>query len=405
MTYRTAYIRRSRKVSRLKQRAAAVAVLAVAACAAAVLAPKLHAPAQQQLAQAGSAARQAMPAARLRIADAVDSNGTRRIYPYSIVPGGVGSRSDLKNIVRTDKGVAAHYASFEVDKARATTVARPRAAYVSYRKGDQVYWTANKVMLAEGETVLTDGQNEIRGRCGNRISDTAQLPVEPKGPTEEELDASVEEEADGKLNVGYAYDGEAGGRSHELLAFANGAGMLTVTGGGAWREPSNPFGPMTGGIVPSGIYGAPVTLVEDAGSSGAIGGSGSGSTVETRSPAKGGTSADTVPTAPATVDTVADTMPAAVIATGGRSTTETPRATGTPAVPVALPVLLSDTVQPVTDVEVKAPSIPETLLWPAELPTVPVEPAVTADAPEPATLWLSGVGLAAMLLRRRRPRH
>lgn len=404
MNYRTAYIRRSRKVSRLRKRAAAVAVLAVAVCAAAVLAPQLHAPAQQ-LAQAGSGAGQAVPAARLRIADAVDSNGTRRIYPYSIVPGGVGSRSDLKNIVQTDKVVAAHYASFEVDKARATTVAKPRAAYVSYRKGDQVYWTANKVMLAEGETVLTDGQNEIRGRCGNRISDTAQLPVEPKGPTEEELDSSVEEEADGKLNVGYAYNGEAGGRSHELLAFANGAGMLTVSGGDAWREPSSPFGPMTGGIVPSGLYGAPVTLAEEAGSSAAIGGSGSGSTVETRSPATGGSPADTLPTAPATVDTVADTMPAAIIATGGRSTTETPRGAGTPAPQVDLPVLLSDTVQPVTDVEVKAPSLPETLLWPVELPAVPVEPAVTAEAPEPATLWLSGVGLAAMLLRRRRPRH
>lgn len=403
MNYRTAYIRSSRKALRLRKRAAAVAVLAVAACAATVLAPQLHAPVLQQQAHAENAAVQAMPAARLRIADAVDSNGTRRIYPYSIVPGGVASRTDLKNIVRTDKVVAAHYASFEVDKARATTVAKPRAAYVSYRKGDQVYWTAKKVMLAEGETVLTDGQSEIRGRCGNRISDTARLPVEPKGPTEEELDSSVDEEADGKLNVGYAYQGAGAGQSQQLLAFANGAGMLAVSGGDAWHAPSSPFGPMAGGIVPSGLYGAPVVLAQDAGSSSAIGGSGSGSTVETRTPATGGTSADIAPALPAAAP--ADTV-AAVIATGGRSTTETPRATpATPATPAELPVLLSDTVQPVTEVEVKAPSIPATLLWPDELPAVPVKPAdTTAEAPEPATLWLSGLGFAAMLLLRRRPR-
>lgn len=115
----------------------------------------------------------------------------RPVYPLSVVAGGVIDRKELQAVVRRDMVVAAHYATFNVDAARVVRNAKPRAVHVSYRKGDQVFWTAKKVMLAKDETLLTDGVNEMRTRCANRISDVAMLPVASDEPTEELLNALV----------------------------------------------------------------------------------------------------------------------------------------------------------------------------------------------------------------------
>ncbi|MGZ8968754.1 MAG: PEP-CTERM sorting domain-containing protein [Telluria sp.] len=136
------------------------------------------------------------------------STARRRVYPYSIIPGGVSGPDELARVIKTDPVVAAHYASFNVGAAKAYTVTTPRAVYVSYRKGDRVYWTAKKLMLAKGEVLLSDGQNEMRARCANRISDVPQLPVETNGPSESELDVPVEvaqelEEDTGLLNASF----------------------------------------------------------------------------------------------------------------------------------------------------------------------------------------------------------
>jgi hypothetical protein len=133
-----------------------------------------------------------------------------------------------------DKVVAEHYSAFEASKATVRTVDKPRAVYVSYRKGDKVFWTAKKLQLAEGETVLSDGQNEIRTRCGNRISDVPRLPVEANGPSEEELDASVDVAEDDAgegtvAQVGFAVDGNPAGRGYQLQSF--GTGTAAQNGG------------------------------------------------------------------------------------------------------------------------------------------------------------------------------
>jgi len=372
MNYRTAYIRRSRQGLRIKKRVAAVVILGVAACAALLL--QQRAPGLESRVQDGAAVQAAASSAGgapLRIADAADSSGTRRVYRYSVVPGGVASRAELAHIVRADKVVAAHYASFEVDKAHPVTVAKPRAVYVSYRKGDQVYWTAKKVMLAEGETVLTDGNSDIRGRCGNRISGVPRMPVEARGP-EEELD-----ETEGPLEVAYEFDGAAGGGAHQLTYFDNGAGLLAVTGGQPWQPRSSGFAPVPGTVFPGGLYNPPTTVTGPANERASTGGSSS-------DPGDAGT------------DTAATPVP---VATDGGSTTEPPA-------PVGLPDELADTNLPPVDAGVKPPTLPDTLLWPENPPAVPVKPVQPgAEAPEPASLWLAGIGFGALLLMRRRPRR
>ena len=215
------YTQRLVKRARLQRRAAAIALLGVAACTAAfALAGRTGTPAGDPPgsvpAPLAFAAAPAAPARAIPV--------PRRVYPYSIVPGGVAGPSELAQVIRTDKVVAAHYASFDLGKARAVTVATPRAVHVSYRKGDQVYWTSKKVMLAAGETLLSDGKQAMRARCANRISDVAMFPVEAQEPTADVLDSVVEEQA---------VDDEAGGYGLLLAgadALAQHAGQLGQSG-------------------------------------------------------------------------------------------------------------------------------------------------------------------------------
>jgi len=364
MDYRSAYLRQSRKSTRLKRRVAAACLFGMASCAAlfalAVRGPAPAAPAVQ--AQAPGHAATALPAT-LHGAAQAETNKTRRVYPYSIVPGGVLNRQELGHAV-IDKVVAEHYAAFETAKATIKTVGKPRAVYVSYRKGDKVYWTAKKLHLAEGETLLSDGRNEIRTRCGNRISDVPQLPVEAHGPSEEELDASVEQvqedDGEGKVeHVAFATAENPAGQGYQLQTFASGGAQDGGT------SPARNSATLTGlpgngpGISWDG--GVPVLLAgnESNGSTGtgtAGGGSGTGGT--------------------------------------------------TPSGTAQLPAKLEDTSLPSTDGGTKPPTtIPDTLLPTTDQPGTTDDtgktPTKHGDAPEPGTLWLGGVGVAALLAARR----
>ena len=89
MDYRSAYIRRSRKGVHLNKRLAAIGLLGVAGCATlcalAMRAPTTPAP----VAEAQAAVQATTPAPGvLHVAAQAETKQTRRVYPYSIVPGG-----------------------------------------------------------------------------------------------------------------------------------------------------------------------------------------------------------------------------------------------------------------------------------------------------------------------------
>lgn len=117
------------------------------------------------------------PAATLSHAVALAEAAPRLVYRYSVIPGGVASSAALAGEVMRDPVVAAHYAKFDVAKARVVKLAAPQWKHVSYRVGDKVFWTSKKVMLAAGEAVITDGKITARTRCGNQVSDVAMAPV------------------------------------------------------------------------------------------------------------------------------------------------------------------------------------------------------------------------------------
>ncbi|MGI4719443.1 MAG: PEP-CTERM sorting domain-containing protein [Janthinobacterium lividum] len=419
----------------LQRRLAAVAAVGAAGCAI-LYAATTPAPA---IAPSGNPAPPAAAVAAVA-ADGAGKPGARRVYPYSVVPGGVSGVRELGRVLREDKVVAAHYAEFDLAKAHEKTVDKPRAVHVSYRKGDKVYWTAKKVMLAEGETLLSDGTHEARARCANRISDTPRFPVEAHGPSEAELDAAMlDDGAEGSLeNVSFALTGDDGGEGRPggfLNAPGNGrAGAIPGASADAHASTSTLFAAGTAGPA-QGAYltrrtagarsgsgeagGAPGSDTAPAGGGSAGGSAGSTNPVADDSQAPGG-SATPQPGTPWTPQQPGN---------GGGPTPgspgETPPTPDLPDLP-DLPVIPAPGIpgggqdtdplpgvpaQPPTDAgTVPVPGgtpgespLPDPTVTP---PVAPVQPdredQPPTEVPEPASLWLFGAALAALLLQRYR---
>jgi len=123
------------------------------------------------------------------IADSPAAQPARPVYRYSVVPGGVYSATELSEAIKRDPVVDAVYRTVSERGVRSETVPANRLAYMSYRIGDQIYWSKHQIALHRGEAILTDGVTTIRGRCGNGIS------LDPMLPTSEEEPAPVELEA------------------------------------------------------------------------------------------------------------------------------------------------------------------------------------------------------------------
>jgi hypothetical protein len=396
------------KQARLQKRLIIATVLAAAGCAAFVLRPQVQATGQEAALPAivGTAAT-AAPALWRTADDASPAPApARRIYPYSIVPGGVTSRAELAHAVMADKVVAAHYAGFAVDKASLRTVAKARAVYVSYRKGEQVYWTARKVSLAEGESILSDGQNDIRARCGNRISDTPQLPVEVKGPDEKELDTFTEpagQAGDGALReVAFDMDLQDGESQPAPpvaalpSAVPNGAGLLVAgqvqPGFGIDQATLRKLLAVSGtqdlraGLknLASGLVSGTADGSAADGAAGTAGVSNTGASAS----ASAGTSTDAgrIMTAGLSSTRTSDTAMSGSGSNAGSNPGSNPGAK-----PAGADALNSP-----------APSLR------TDAPPKGTAPARSQELPEPGSLWLAGVAAAALLLQRflraRRPR-
>jgi len=101
----------------------------------------------------------------------------RPVYRNSVLRGGVRSAEELERRLAADPVAAKHYQGVRAAKLNPAVLEKPKTAYVSYRVGDRIYWTAKPVTLPVGEAVLTDGAETVRARCGNRLSDEPESPV------------------------------------------------------------------------------------------------------------------------------------------------------------------------------------------------------------------------------------
>jgi hypothetical protein len=116
---------------------------------------------------------------------------TRKVYPYSIVPGGAPNVDEAK-LAMNRPDVRSNYANMDFAKLHEVKLASNLSGYVSYRFGEKIYWTAKKLTLRAGELVFTDSTHIVRGRCLNCYSAVPMLPIRPNEPSENVLNTPVD---------------------------------------------------------------------------------------------------------------------------------------------------------------------------------------------------------------------
>ncbi len=105
------------------------------------------------------------------------TRAVRPTYLYSIIPGGVDSAEELRQVVERDPVAAKHFQGFDYQHAHLVEVSGKQSMYVAYRKGDKVYWTRKKIALHPGEKLISDGKIMARTRCGNRVPLPRSVPT------------------------------------------------------------------------------------------------------------------------------------------------------------------------------------------------------------------------------------
>jgi len=118
-----------------------------------------------------------------------DAPTGRPVYRYSVIPGGAYNATELAEAIDRDAVVAAEYTGVAAKGVHAEVVPADRMAYMSYRIADKIYWTKHQIKLRKGETVLTNGEAMLRGRCGNGISLDPMQPTADAEPAPLELEA------------------------------------------------------------------------------------------------------------------------------------------------------------------------------------------------------------------------
>jgi hypothetical protein len=189
--------RRGRRVTRRTRRlagwqgiAAAAVTAAVGLAAVATIAWQQSPSPRYELA-ARDAATVIEPTPTIRTDTRNALGAPRPVFAHSVIPGGAYTVAELRKAIARDRVVARAYEALVWEALRPHRLLQPRRAYVSYRIGDEVFWTKRPVTIPAGETILSDGSRSLRTRCGNGMSSEPMAPVRDDEPSPEALDAVV----------------------------------------------------------------------------------------------------------------------------------------------------------------------------------------------------------------------
>jgi hypothetical protein len=191
-----------------------------------------------------------MPTDSLSVVDVDESiapaAADRPVYLHSVIAGGAYTGDELQAAIVSDAVVAAHHAGVNLKAVRPAVTTQPRLVYMSYRKGDDVFWTKHRVRLPAGEAVLTDGVHDIRARCGNAISDVAQQPTSDEEPAASEFDSTAPPPAPSGGTAASSVAGAAGTASPDGIG--GGAAAAGLTPQASLMAGSTPMAPGGSGI-------------------------------------------------------------------------------------------------------------------------------------------------------------
>ncbi len=129
--------------------------------------------------------------------------GTRKAYPYSLIPGGVESGAEFLAHRAADPLLSNHYEGIGTSIVL-KRLARDQWMHASYRVGNEIFWTKKPLLIRAGESVLSDGAALVRARCGNRLSLIPRQPVrqfEPPVLTTEKYEIVIVEILPPELTV------------------------------------------------------------------------------------------------------------------------------------------------------------------------------------------------------------
>jgi PEP-CTERM motif len=217
----------------------------------------------------------AVPARPTRVADAdrdtferedmnVENVGGREVSParpvyrYSVIPGGAYTADELAEAIERDPVVAAAYRTVSSAGVHAEVVPADRLAYMSYRIGDQIYWTKHQIRLRRGETILTSGSAQLRGRCGNGISLEPLLPTAASEPAPLELEALSAAESSLLPSRGLPFELAGLGGQGPGLGSGDDLGISFASGGPFGAPPSFDLAPgLLPGTPPGGSTSSP----------------------------------------------------------------------------------------------------------------------------------------------------
>lgn len=103
-----------------------------------------------------------------------ESHGIRKVYPHSLIPGGIDGRDDFQHKVQRDPLVREFFRGFDVAHARTCILPKGRF-FVTVREAETISWSTRPIEKGE-QGCLTDGTRTVLLKCGNEVSFTPQDP-------------------------------------------------------------------------------------------------------------------------------------------------------------------------------------------------------------------------------------